>query len=165
MKKLLSILVFLSFAVIATAQVPVTGGLAGTNNSIAVATLAATGRAVAATSYVFEIKAPSPWFYEWSVRLMQKSATVSKNTATIMFYGALENASGAYKQIGSTLTWAGSTTDTCAVVSSTGATVANALNWRFLKVTITPSDTVWIDHVLFNCLPSVPILTSITPGR
>ena len=163
MKKLLSILAFLMVAIIATAQIPVTAGLAGFNNSIAVASLSATGRAVAATSYVFEVKSPSPWFYEWSVRLMQKHA--SNNTATIQFYGALENSTNAYKQIGSTLTFTGSTTDTCAVVSSSGATVANALNWRFLKMTITPTDTIWIDHVYFNCLPSVALPTSITPGR
>jgi hypothetical protein len=164
MKKLFSILVLLSFAIIASAQTPVTGGLAvGASNSIAVASLAATGRIVAATNYVFEAKSPSPFFYEWSVRLMQKHA--SNNTATIQFYGALENSSGAYKQIGSTITWAGTTTDTCAVVSPTGATVANALNWRFIKVTVTPSDTAWVEHVLFNYLPSVQINSSTTPGR
>lgn len=163
MKKLLSILAFLSIAIITTAQTPVIGGRAGTNNSITVATLGATGRIVATTNYIFEVKAPSPFFYEWSVRLMQKHA--SNNTATIQFYGALENATNAYKQIGSTITFTGSTTDTCAIVSSTGATAANALNWRFVKFTITPNDTIWVDHYLFNCLPSVVIPISITPGQ
>lgn len=163
MKKLLSIIVFLTFAIVATAQTPVIGGLAGINNSLTVASLAATGRIIAATSYVFELKSPSPFFYEWSVRLMQKHA--SNNTGTIIFYGALENATNAYKQIGSTITWTGTTTDTCAVVSSTGATVANALNWRFIKVTITPSDTNWVDHVLFNYLPSVQAAPNNTAGK
>jgi hypothetical protein len=164
MKKLISIFVFLSFAIIATAQIPVTSGLAiGALNSIAVASLSSTGRIVAASNYVFELKSPSPFFYEWSVRLMQKHA--SNNTATIAVYGALENATNAYKQIGSTITWSGTTTDTCAVLSSTGATVASALNWRFIKFTITPSDTAWVEHVLFNYLPSVSPPLSITPGR
>ena len=164
MKKILSILVLLSFVIIAKAQIPVTGGLAvGALNSIAVTSLSSTGRIVAATTYVFEAKSPCPFFYEWSVRLMQKHA--SNNTATIQFYGALENATNAYKQIGSTITWGGTTTDTCAVVSSTGSTVANALNWRFIKVTITPSDTAWVEHVLFNYLPSVQVNNIATPGR
>ena len=165
MKRIISILAILFCAITMFAQTPVTAGNAGTVNSIAVGSLSTTGRIVAATSYVFEVKSPSPFFYEWSVRLMQKSASVSKNTATIAFLGALENATNAYKAIGSTINWTGTTTDTCAVISSTGATAASALNWRFIKVTITPSDTVWVEHVLFNCLPSVMIPVSITPGR
>jgi hypothetical protein len=164
MRKIISILAFLMVAIVATAQIPMSGGLAiGAANSIAVASLAATGRIVAATNYVFEAKAPAPFFYEWSVRLMQKHA--SNNTATIAFYGALENSANAYKQIGSTITWAGTTTDTCAVVSSSGSTVANSLNWRFIKCVVTPSDTAWVEHVLFNYLPSVTPPLSITPGR
>lgn len=158
MKKVIILLAFLALAVGLNAQVPVTnGGLAkGALNSITAGTsLSTTGRVIAATSYVFEVKVPSPYFYQASVRLMQKTA--SDNTATIKLYGALENATNAYKQIGSTISWKGTTTDTCAIITSTGATVANALNWRFVKVEITPTDTAWIEHVLVNILPAVYI--------
>lgn len=155
MKKILAFLALIAFGFALNGQIAITtGGLStAVNNSIAAGTsLSSTGRVLAATSYVWEIKNPAPFFYQWSVRLLQKTA--SDNTATIAWYGALENSTGAYKQIGSTITWRGTTTDTCAIVTSTGATVANALNWRFIKVTITPTDTAWIKHVLFNCLPS-----------
>lgn len=155
MKKILAFLALIAFGFALNGQIAITtGGLStAVNNSITAGTsLSSTGRVLAATSYVWEIKNPAPFFYQWSVRLLQKTA--SDNTATIAWYGALENSTGAYKQIGSTITWRGTTTDTCAIVTSTGATVANALNWRFIKVTITPTDTAWIKHVLFNCLPS-----------
>ena len=155
MKKILAFLALIAFGFALNGQIAITtGGLStAVNNSITAGTsLSSTGRVLAATSYVWEIKNPAPFFYQWSVRLLQKTA--SDNTATIAWYGALENSTGAYKQIGSTITWRGTTTDTSAIVTSTGATVANALNWRFIKVTITPTDTAWIKHVLFNCLPS-----------
>jgi hypothetical protein len=163
MKKLFSILAFLSIALIATAQDYAfsVGGLGGTVTGATGS--GATGRKTAAYSYVFEIKNPGPWFYQWSVRLLQTHP--SNNTATIAFYGALENSSGAYKQIGSTISWKGTTTDTCAVVSSTGATAANALNWHFIKVVITPTDTAWVEHIRFNLLPANPFPESIIPGR
>lgn len=155
MKKILAFLALIAFGFALNGQIAITtGGLStAVNNSITAGTsLSSTGRILAATSYVWEVKNPAPFFYQGSVRLLQK--TNSDNTATIVWYGALENSTGAYKQIGSTITWKGTTTDTCAINTSTGATVANALNWRFIKVTITPTDTAWIKHVLFNCLPS-----------
>ena len=156
MKKFIAFLALIALAVGLNAQIPITvGGLAtAANNSITAGTsLSSTGRIIAATSYVYEVKVASPFFYQWSVRLLQKTTT--DNTATVAFYGALENSANAYKQIGSTINWKGTTTDSTMIVTSTGATAANALNWRYIKVVITPTDTAWVKHVLFNCLPAV----------
>ena len=122
MKKLIAFIVLGVLAVGLNAQTPVTnGGLAkGALNSITAGTsLAATGRIIAATNYVFNVKVPVPYFYQVSVRLMQKTA--SDNTATIKLYGALEDAANSYKQIGNTVNWKGTTTDTCVVITSTGS--------------------------------------------
>ena len=154
MKKVLFFLAFIALAAVAGAQNYVfnVGGQQGLKQT---PVLTATGLGVetAAYSLVFQVNLTSPIFYEWSVRLQQIHA-LNNTTSTIAVYGALENASAAYKQIGSTITWHGTTADTCAVLSSTGATVASALNWKYYKFTITPGDTVWVEHVLFNCLPA-----------
>jgi hypothetical protein len=158
MKKLISILAFLSVAFSLAAQdfTISYGGLGGMTTGSTGS--GATGRKVAAYSYVIKNDTKSAFLYEWSVRLQQTHA--SNNTATISLWGALENASASYKQIGSTVTWAGTTADTCAV----GTITSSPLSWRFIKFVITPSDTCWVEHVYLNLMPTVFINAGV-PGR
>jgi hypothetical protein len=173
MKKLISILAFLMVAVIATAQDYTFsyGGTAGIINATVQSTTVTTpatavGMKSAAYSYVFKIPMPSPYYYTYSIRLqgMAKTNVAANHYASVKVYGALENASGSYAQIGSTVACHVTSNDTCWTSQITSA----PLSWRYFKFLITPytSDTVWVEHILLNVAPLLQINpASVTPGR
>ena len=145
MKKILFIFAFMALALGAMAQVvPGTpdyiiksnGGIAGVSN-----TTAAT--VVAATSYVWRIDCVNPYYYAYQVELDDNTGS---NTASVVLSASVTG-NHDYKTI-ATIAYAGVGTDTTII----GA-VSTAVPYRFLKLTVTPSDTIWVKELAIKAAP------------
>jgi hypothetical protein len=172
MKRLISILAFLlcAFSLFAQDKVITFGGTSGiTNATVASTTLVTPATAVgmksAAYSYIYQINIPSPYYYTYSIRLqgMARTNVAANHVADVAVYGALENSSGAYKIIGSSVACKCGSNDTC----WTSQIVASPLSWKYIKFLVTPrtSDTVWVEHILLNVAPILPYSPNSIPGR
>ena len=173
MKKILVLLSLIAvFAFSANAQdYKMTQGLTGlvltpVTSTTVITPASAIGMKSATFSLVFQIDVPAPYYYTYSIRLQGKAHTnvAANHYSDVYVYGALENASGSYAQIGSTVACHLGSNDTC----WTSQIVSSPLSWKFIKFTVTPrsSDTVWIKHILLNIAPIIPVnQSSITPGR
>lgn len=154
MKKIFVLIsaLFFFLAVNAQDKVLTIGGTTGVTNATNISTttsaLATIGRKIAAYSYVYQIDINAPVLYTYSVRLQQKYA--ENNTATAILYGALENNASAYKVITS-VSFKGKVADTVIVGSITSAPTT----YKYYKWVITPSDTIWVEHILHNFSPTV----------
>lgn len=143
MKKILSIFVFL-FAVLSVMAQDKTltiGGLAGV-------TYTAAERKTAAFNYVYKIDIPSPVYYTYSLHLDDTSVTPT-NQATAVFAGSLDGTN--YKTI-TTVTYKSNGTDTTII----GNLTSSPVTYKYLRWTITPSDTIWVKSIWMNILPVTP---------
>lgn len=101
-------------------------------------------RVTAATAYTFQLsEVNSPFYYTYAVKLVDNTGS---NTASVVLSGSLNGAD--YKTI-STVNYTGAGADTAIIANIT----ANPLSYRFLKITVTPSDTMWVKSVNVNIAP------------
>lgn len=140
MKRILAIFAALIFAVAVNAQdhTFVYGGTAGVTNATASAK-------VAAYNYVFKVDVPAPVLYTYSLHLDDNTGS---NTATAVLAGSLDNVN--YKTITS-VSYKGAGSDTTII----GNITANPVTYKYLRWTITPSDTIWVKSIYMSVLPTV----------
>ncbi len=140
MKKMLILFAALSFAFALNAQdrTVSVGGLTGINNvTPAVQT--------AAYNYVFKVDIIAPVYYTYQVRLVDNTGA---NTATAVLAGSLD---GTYYKTITSVSYTGVGADTTIIGNITSAPTS----YKYYRWTVTPSDTIWVDEVLMNILPSV----------
>mgnify|MGYP000997165451 CR=1 FL=1 len=139
MKKFFAILIGLLFVFALNAQDKTisNGGTAGVTNSTAAVK-------VAAYNYVYKIDFPAPYLYTYSVKLIDNTGS---NTATAVLAGSLDNSY--YKTITS-VSYTGVGADTTIIGGITSA----PLSYKYLRWTITPSDTMWVKSIWMNVVPS-----------
>jgi len=145
MKKLITLIGFLLFAVTLIAQDKVisVGGTTGVTNATTT-----TQRKVAAYTYTWQVDVNSPVLYSYSVNLQDLGGAPANNTATAILSGSLENTK--WKTITS-VSYTGTGTDTTILGGITSA----PLTYKYYKWVVTPSDTIWVGHVLMNFQPFV----------
>ena len=139
MKKLFVIALML-FAVLALSAQDKTikyGGVAGVTNATASAK-------VAAYTYTYKIDFPAPYLYTYSVLLDDDTGS---NTATAVLSGSVDGTN--YKTVTS-VSYTGAGSDTTIIGGITSA----PLTYKYLKWTITPSDTIWVGSIWMNIVPS-----------
>lgn len=105
--------------------------------------LATQSRVVAAYNYVFKVETPSAYVYSYAVKLIDNTGS---NTATAVLSGSLDNVY--YKTITS-VAYTGAGADTTII----GNITSSPLSFRYLKWTITPTDTMWVKSIFMNVLP------------
>jgi hypothetical protein len=98
------------------------------------ATLSAS-RVVAATNYVYKINSLAPYYYAYTVRLVDNTGS---NTATVIIAASSE---GTYWKTLTTVSYTGVGADTAII----GA-VSTAVPYNYLRFTVTPSDTMWVSQ-------------------
>lgn len=140
MKKILAIFaaLFLILAVNAQDQTVKYGGLSGIDNVTPAVK-------VAAYNYVFKVDVLVPVYYTYQVRLVDNTGS---NTATAVLAGSLD---GTYYKTITSVSYTGVGADTTIIGNLTSAPTS----YRYYRWTITPSDTIWVDQVLMNILPTV----------
>jgi len=145
MKKVLLFLGFLLLTVGLFAQEKVisVGGTTGVVNATTT-----TQRKVAAYTYTWQVDINAPVLYTYSVNLQDLGGAPANNTATAILSGSLENTK--WKVITS-VSYTGTGTDTTILGSLTSA----PLTYKYYKWVVTPSDTIWVGHVLMNFQPFV----------
>jgi len=149
MKRILAIFAFafMAMALMAQDKVISIGGTTGVINSTTT-----TSRKTAAFSYVYQVDINAPIYYTYSIRLQDLGGVPKGNTASLILYGALENVSASYKQITAiSLNVKAVPADTIII----GAITANPTTYKYYKWVITPSDTIWVEHLLMNIQPTV----------
>ncbi len=150
MKKLITILVFAFFAIALNAQDKIINGygLAGVTNTAA-------ARKTAAYNYVFQVNTQSPYYYALQVRQNDEGGAPANNTSTAYFQGSVDGTN--YVNI-DTLSYGGSSTYEVVTKTSfkdwTGSDpYVLQLGYKYLRVNITPSDTIWVKSIWLNVLP------------
>jgi len=138
MKKLFTILAFLfvCFALTAQDQIITTYGNKGVTNATASAK-------VAAYNYVFQVNIPKAYVYTYSLKLIDNTGS---NTASTVFAGSLD---GVYYKTIATIAYGGTGADTTII----GNITANPVSYKYLRFTVTPSDTMWVKSIWLNALP------------
>jgi hypothetical protein len=139
MKKALLILAFLFVAFGMNAQDKIISGYGNQGVTNATATIK-----IAAYNYTYLMNIPSAYVYTWQVKLSQ--LTADDNTATVVLKGSLDNTN--YLDI-DTISWAGTTVDTVITASITSSPVS----YKYLRLTITPTDTARVNSIWLNALP------------
>jgi hypothetical protein len=151
MKKILSILAFLFVAVALMAQDKVINGygLAGVTNSAA-------ARKTAAFNYVFQVNADAPYYYALQVRQDDLGGVPANNSSTAYFQGSVDGTN--YENI-DTLSYGGSGTYEVLTKTSFKNFDVSVTPWykplayKYVRVNITPSDTIWVKSIWLNVLP------------
>ena len=140
MKKILTLFAALILVVAVNAQDATVkyGGVVGIDNTTAAAK-------VAAYNYVFKVDIPAPVLYTYQVRLVDNTGS---NTATAVLSGSLDNA---YWKTITSVSYTGAGADTTIIGNLTSAPTT----YKYLRWTITPTDTIWVDHILMNIQPTV----------
>lgn len=139
MKKIFALFAALIFVVALNAQdkvISTTGGLAGVTNTTAAAK-------VAAFNYVYKIDVLAPVYYTYSLHLDDNTGS---NTATAVLAGSLDAVN--YKTITS-VSYTGVGSDTTII----GNITSSPLSYKYLRWTITPSDTIWVKSIWMNVVP------------
>jgi hypothetical protein len=139
MKKIIILISFLFFALVANSQDKVISGYGNQGITNATATIK-----IAAYNYTYLVNISSAYVYTWQVKLSQ--LTADDNTATVALAGSLDNTN--YVTIG-TITWHGTTVDTTITSSITSAPVS----YKYLRLVITPTDTARVNSIWLNALP------------
>lgn len=139
MKKLFCIIAFLFSAIALNAQDQIISGygLKGVTNGTP-------SIKIAAYNYVYQLNIASAYVYTFQVKLSQ--LTADDNTATVVLSGSNDNSS--YLTLTS-LSWAGTTADTIITSSIT----SSPLSYKYLRLTITPTDTARVNSIWMNVLP------------
>ncbi|HPT12593.1 MAG TPA: hypothetical protein PLP69_08185 [Bacteroidales bacterium] len=151
MKKALILFALLlaSAAMFAQNSVISLGGTTGLDNS---AESTATKRKTAAYTYIWQVNINAPVLYTYSIRLQDLGGKPLNNTATLVLSGALENSANAYKTITTiTLNAKAVPADTILI----GGITSSPTTYKYYKWTVTPSDTMWVEHILMNIQPTV----------
>jgi len=140
MKRLFALFAGLVFVLALGAQdhTFVNGGTLGVTNATASAK-------VAAYNYVYKIDVPAPVLYTYQLHLDDNTGS---NTASVVLAGSLDNVN--YKTI-STIAYTGAGTDTTII----GNITANPVTYKYLRFTITPTDTIWVKSIHLSVLPTV----------
>ena len=140
MKKILAIFAALVFVVALNAQdkTVTVGGLAGVTNTTAAVK-------VAAFNYVYKVDINAPVLYTYSIHLDDNTGS---NTATAVLAGSLDAVN--YKTITS-VSYTGVGTDTTII----GQITSSPVSYKYLRWTITPSDTIWVKSIWMNIVPNV----------
>jgi len=104
----------------------------------------------AAYSYVFGFKnLKAPYLYTYSVRLQDLGGTLKNNSATVVLSGSLDGYE--YKTITTiALSAKAVPADTALIGNITSA----PLSYKYLKFTVTPSDTIWVPNISLNIAPN-----------
>jgi len=138
MKKLFIVFI-LFFAVMALNAQDKTvkyGGVAGVTNTVSTVQ-------AAAYSYVYRIDLNAPYYYSYSVGLDDNTGS---NTATAVLAGSVDGTN--YKTITS-IPYTGVGSDTTII----GNITSSPLSYKYLRWTITPSDTIWVKGIWMNVVP------------
>ena len=152
MKKYFASLVFILLAVAVMAQDKVINGygVAGVTNTAA-------ARKTAAYNYVFQVNVDAPYHYVLQVRQNDEGGAPANNTSTAYFQGSVDNTN--WTNI-DTLSYGGSSTYEVLTKESfkdfTGISHApfyRELSFKYLRVNITPSDTIWVKSIWLTILP------------
>jgi len=149
MKKVLILFALLlsSVAMFAQNNVISLGGTTGIINSTTTEK-----RKTAAYTYIWEVNINAPVLYTYSIRLQDLGGKPLNNTASLVLYGALENSANAYKQITAiSLAVKAVPADTVLI----GGITSSPTTYKYYKWVITPSDTMWVEHILMNIQPTV----------
>lgn len=148
MKKILSILAFLMCVIALNAQdkYVTVGGTSGVTNVTGSVNKTTTGLKKAAYSYVYRVDINAPVYYSYSVNLKDLGGTPANNTATAVLSGSLDNVK--YKTI-SSISYRGAGTDTAII----GNISSSPTSYKYYKWVITPSDSIWVEHILMNFVP------------
>jgi len=133
MKKLLFFLSVLMVSAALSAQTMVAPlytiegqGTKGVTNTVA-------ARVVAATYYVYKINANAPYYYAYTVRLVDNTGS---NTASVTIDASSE---GTYWKTLTTVAYTGVGADTAII----GA-VSTAVPYNYIRFSVTPTDTMWV---------------------
>jgi hypothetical protein len=106
--------------------------------------LATASSKTAAYNYTVQLRDfKAPYLYSYGIKLTDAGT----NTATVVLAGSLDNAY--YKTI-TTITYNGNGADTTII----GNITSTPLSYRFLRFTITPSDTIQVKSLFINVLPA-----------
>lgn len=152
MKKIIALLSFILIATVAMAQDQVftAAGTKGVTNTPA-------ARKTAAYNYVFQVSLPVPYRYVLQIRQNDEGGTPANNTSTAYFQGSADNTN--WTNI-DTLSYGGSSTYQVLTKESfkdfTGISHApfyRELSFKYLRVNITPSDTIWVKSIWLTVLP------------
>lgn len=150
MKRLLAFFSLIFFVVALNAQDKVISGygLAGVTN-------AAAARKVAAYNYVFQINVPTVYHYALTVRQNDEGGVPANNQSTAYFQGSVDNLN--WTNI-DTLSYGGGGTYEALTKTSHRAWAGYAywdrqLAYKYLRVNITPTDTIWVKSIWLNILP------------
>lgn len=133
MKKLIFIIGIVLLGAIASAQTMVAPlytiegqGTKGVTNTVA-------ARVVAATYYVYKINSLAPYYYAYTVRLVDNTGS---NTASVTIDASSE---GTYWKTLTTVAYTGVGADTAII----GA-VSTAVPYNYIRFSVTPTDTMWV---------------------
>jgi len=152
MKRIITILAFLFVAFSLTAQDKVISGY-----GLAGVTYAAAVPKVAAFNYVFQINAQTPYFYVLTIRQNDEGGVPADNQSTAYIQGSIDGTN--YSNI-DTVSYGGSGTYEVLTKSSWKAFTGSPLPaytlplaYKFIRVNITPTDTIWVKSIWLNVLP------------
>lgn len=151
MKKLIAIFGFILIAAVAVAQDQVftSYGTKGVTNTAA-------AKKTAAYNYVYQVSLPAPYYYVLQVRQNDEGGVPANNQSTAYFQGSADNTN--WTNI-DTLSYAGSSTYEVLTKESFknfNAAVTpwyRSLSFKYLRVNITPSDTIWVKSIWLTVLP------------
>ena len=151
MKKIIAFIAFLFVAVGLMAQDKIINnyGVAGVTNTAA-------ARKTAAYNYVFQVNVPGPYYYALQVRQNDEGGVPANNTSTAYFQGSVDNTN--WFNI-DTLSYGGSSTYEVLSKTSFKNFDVNVtpwfkpLNYKYLRVNITPSDTIWVKSIWLQVSP------------
>lgn len=101
-------------------------GTKGVTNTVA-------ARVTAATYYVYKINANAPYYYAYTVRLVDNTGS---NTASVTIDASSE---GTYWKTLTTVAYTGVGADTAII----GA-VSTAVPYNYIRFSVTPTDTMWV---------------------
>jgi hypothetical protein len=150
MKKILFIIGMLLSFVLVQAQtfgtpdkwVPTEGGTVGTTTS-------ANAYGATAATYTWGVAVPGPYYYNLQLKLADVSAISTANTASCVLKGSVDGTT--FKTI-TTVAYAAGGTDTTIFYQST----TNYPNYRYLQISVTPSDSIKVDRKLLKITPVYP---------
>lgn len=120
--------------------ISVQGGTAGTTTSV-------NAYGASAVTYTWSVPVSSSYYWNMQVKLADVSAGSTANTASVVAKGSIDGVT--FKTI-TTVAYAGGGTDTTIFISSS----ALYPNYKFLQLSVTPSDSIKIDRKLLKVSPS-----------
>lgn len=121
-------------------QISTQGGTAGTTTSV-------NAYGATAVTYTWAVPVSAPYYYNAQVKLADVSAGSTANTASVVFKGSVDGTT--FKTI-TTVAYAAGGTDTTIFFQSSSLYP----NYKYLQLSVTPSDSIKIDRKLLKVSPS-----------